>query len=179
MNSETHHPIPQPHEVSSREREDAMGSYLMMFASIGVGLPLPIINLIASVVYYFVNKNKSRFVHFHTLQSLLSQFPTSILNAVGVFWAFSLFRGNIEELAEETKQVSEIFPNAFMGYIIMVVIANLIYFIFSIIAASRAHKGRFYYMIFFGRLSYNHVYKRRPGDDEGKNDEAPINQPPR
>ena len=46
MNNDNFHPLPQPNEVSSREREDGMGAYLMMFASLGVGLPLPIINLI-------------------------------------------------------------------------------------------------------------------------------------
>ena len=41
--------IPQPEEVSTREREDAMGAYLMIFGALAAGLPLPIINLIAAV----------------------------------------------------------------------------------------------------------------------------------
>ena len=66
------YPLPQPEEIAEREKVDAMGAYLMMFAAVAVGLPLPIINLIAAVVYYFVNRKKSRFIHFHCLQSLLS-----------------------------------------------------------------------------------------------------------
>ena len=81
------YPIPQPTEISEREKEDAMGAYLMMFASAALGLPFPIFNLIASVIYYFVNKSKGRFVQFHSLQSLYSQLPVSILNSILVIWA--------------------------------------------------------------------------------------------
>jgi uncharacterized membrane protein len=144
-----YHPLLQPEEIPVREREDAMGAYLMMFASIGAGLPLPIINLIAAIVYFFVNKKKSHFVHFHALQSLLSQLPTSLINAGGVFWALRIFIYHWE------------FSDVFKGYLIMALVANLIYFIFSIIAAVQARKGRMYYLIFFGRISYEYAYKVR------------------
>ncbi|MGB2136003.1 MAG: hypothetical protein ACPHVU_00280 [Flavobacteriaceae bacterium] len=51
-----------------------------MFAAFAVGLPLPVINLIAALIYYFVNRKKSRFIHFHCLQSFLLQIPTTLLN---------------------------------------------------------------------------------------------------
>lgn len=157
------HQLPQPDEIPVREREDAMGAYLMMFASIGAGLPLPIINLIASVVYYYVNRGKSRFVRFHTHQSLLSQFPTSLINAGLVFWSAQIWLfQNIE------------FPgNVYWGYFWMAVIANLLYFIFSIVAAVKARKGQLYYLIFFGRLSYAHAYRVRPEETT-----PPVNLPP-
>ena len=85
MIEETYAPLPQPEDMETREKEDAMGAYLMMFASIGAGLPLPIINLIASIIYFILNKSKSRFVKFHSHQSLLSQIPTSLMNSVAVF----------------------------------------------------------------------------------------------
>lgn len=145
---EQYYPLPQPEEVTIREKEDAMGAYLMMFASIGAGLPLPIINLIAAVIYYYINKSNSRFVRFHSTQSLLSQIPTSLLNAVAVFWTFRiLFTGARD------------FNETYIGFIIMVFIANLLYFIFSIIATIRARKGRFFYFVFFGKISYEKVYR--------------------
>jgi len=55
MSSEKYVKLPQPHELSEREKEDAMGAYLMMFAALATSLPLPIINLIAATVYYYVN----------------------------------------------------------------------------------------------------------------------------
>ncbi len=155
-------PVPQPEEVTRKERDDAMGGYLMMFAALAVGLPIPIINLLASVIYYFVNRKKSRFVHFHTLQGLLSQAPTTLLNAGLVFWTFR----NIFSTSE--------FNDSYFGYLIAVIIANLLYFIFSMVAAVRAYNGRLYYLVFFGKVAYYYAY-RLEGEDLIA---APINRPP-
>ena len=127
-----------------------MGAYFMMFASVAIGLPLPIVNLIAAIVYYFLNKDKSRFVNFHALQSLLSQLPTTVINW-GVFYII------IRLIFWDDE-----FTQVYMAYVGMAIIANLLYFIFSIVAAVRARKGRFYYFIFFGAFSYNQVYRIRP-----------------
>ena len=48
-------PIIQPEEIPTRVREDAMGAYLMMFGALAAGLPLPIINLLAAVIYIFMH----------------------------------------------------------------------------------------------------------------------------
>lgn len=116
-----------------------MGAYLMMFAAFAVGLPLPVINLIAALIYYFVNRKKSRFIHFHCLQSFLSQIPTTLLNWGLLYWGLQVyfFHNHLES-------------NFFFAYIVLVIIANLIYVIFSIVAAVKARKGNFYYFIFFG-----------------------------
>lgn len=68
-----------------------MGAYLMMFSSLATSLPLPVINLIAAVVYYYVNRKKSRFIHFNCLQSLLSQLPTTLVNWILLYWALQIF----------------------------------------------------------------------------------------
>lgn len=159
-----YHPLPQPDEIDIREREDAMGAYLMMFASVGAGLPLPVINLIAALIYYFINRNKSRFIKFHTHQSLWSQFPTSVLNIGLVFWSAQIWVFDNFE-----------FPgNIFWGYFWMVVVANLLYFVFSIIAAVKARKGQFYYLILFGRLAYEHAYRVRPEKDHNPQNRPPV-----
>lgn len=156
------HPIPQPDELEIREKEDAMGAYLMMFAALGAGLPLPILNLVAAIIYYYINKGKSLFVRFHSLQSLLSQLPTSILNAVAVFWGARIIFLNYA------------FTDVFKGYLWLVGIANLIYIIFSIIGAVKARKGEMYYFLFFGRVSYQSVFRKKAGDGR-----TVINQPPK
>ena len=56
----------------------------------------------------------------------------------------------------------------------MVIIANLLYFIFSIIAAVKARKGQFYYFIFFGKLAYQKVYAIKDTAEEIKI----VNKPP-
>ena len=78
--------LPQPDEISNREKEDAMGAYFMMFAAWAIGFPLPILNLVAAVIYFFVNKKNSRFIAFHALQSLLSQIPVTLVNVGFIAW---------------------------------------------------------------------------------------------
>ncbi|QKG80030.1 DUF4870 domain-containing protein [Tenuifilum thalassicum] len=157
------YPIPQPDEVSDIEKDDAMGAYFMMFATTGLGLPLPIINLIASIIYYYLNRSKGRFVQFHSLQSLYSQIPVTLLNSALVIWA-------IINLVNDTP-----FTNTFWGLVITAGIFNIIYFIFSIIAAVKAKKGRFFYFLFFGKLAYIQAYKKMPTNENVK---VNLNKPP-
>ena len=157
------HALEQPDQISKKEKEDAMGAYLMMFAAIGAGLPLPIINLIASFIYYFIHKNNSRFVRFHSLQSLLSQLPTTAVNIVAVFWTIQIF---VFHNSETTDQ--------YFGYLIMMALVNLAYFIFSIVGAIKARSGNMYYFLFFGKLCYEQIYKVKDGGSPKEN----VNLPP-
>lgn len=140
--------LPQPDEISIREKEDAMGAYLMMFAAIAAGLPLPVINLVASIIYYFINKSKSKFVHFHALQALLSSLIVSCVNAAAVFWTVRIFLFHRLE-----------YNDAFKGFILTVVIINVAYIIYNLIAAFQARKGRIFYMFVFGKIAYERIYK--------------------
>ncbi|MEO9966491.1 MAG: DUF4870 domain-containing protein [Reichenbachiella sp.] len=160
-----YHDLEQPAQLSKKEKEDAMGAYLMMFAAIGAGLPLPIINLIASVIYYFVQKNNTRFVRFHSLQSLWSQIPTTLVNAGAMYWTLQIF-------FFENHSTSDLY----FGYLIMMVVLNLIYFAFSIVGAVQARNGKMYYFLFFGKLCYHQVYQIR---EINENDSANVNLPPR
>jgi uncharacterized Tic20 family protein len=141
--------IPQPDEITDREKEDAMGAYFMMFAGLGIGLPLPFINLIASVIYYFVNRRKSRFVAFHSLQSLLEQVPVTVCNAALMTWLIVILFTDM------------VFPQAFWVFLVFVVVVNLADIVISVIALTRARKGRFYYMPLFGRLAFSVYYGPR------------------
>ncbi len=143
-----YYPLPQPNEIPVREKEDAMGAYLMMFAALAGGLPLPIINLIAAIIYVAINKKNSRFVKYHSLHSLYAQIPVTLLNAGLVFWSIKLF-------FTDGLNVSDYY----LGYLGCVILANLIYFIFSIISAIKARKGRMYYFIFFGKIAYHQVFR--------------------
>lgn len=157
-----YHPIPQPDEIETRVKEDAMGAYFMMFATSAIGIPLPILNLVAAIIYYYVNRSKGKFVQFHTLQSLWSQIPVTLLNSGLVAWT-------IVNLVRDLS-----FTSYYWGYLVMVGIANLVYFIFSIIGAVKARKGIFYYFLFFGKVAYHQVYRIR----SERFDSAPVNRPP-
>ena len=164
--------LPQPHELSEREKEDAMGAYLMMFASLATSLPLPIINLIAAVIYYYINRKKGRFIHFNCLQSLLSQLPTTLVNWGLLYLVLQIFFFDNYELSDY-----------FYAYLGFSIIANLVYFIFSLVAAVRARKGIFMYFIFFGPYAYQKVYAKRnrlsyDNEDFNPEVEQSVNTPP-
>ena len=149
MEDSAYFSLPQPDQIPEREREDAMGAYLMMFAAVAVALPLPVINLIAAIIYYYVNRTKSRFIHFHSLQSLLSQLPTTLMNWGLLYWSLKIWFFNSLEV-----------DDYFKGYILTTILANILYLVFSIMAAIQARKGRMYYFIFFGKLSYQMVFSK-------------------
>jgi len=146
------HPLPQPHEIPEREKEDAMGAYLMMFAAVAIGLPLPIINLIAAIIYYFINKGKSRFIHFHSLQALISQIPTTLINWALVIWAVRIFLTDRD------------WTDEFWAYAIFAAAATVFYFGMSMIGAFYARKGRIYYFLFFGKVSYEAAFGVKASD---------------
>ena len=159
--------LPQPDEITKKEKEDAMGAYLMMFASMAIGLPLPIINLLASFIYYLLNNKKSRFVAFHAHQSLVTQFFVSFLNAGLVSWA-------VVNIVKYFKYNKNFFNEYFVIVLLIVIIWNIIYIVYSIIACVKAYKGKFFYMLFFGRISFNKFYKKNFNIKEKKE----LNLPP-
>jgi uncharacterized membrane protein len=140
--------LPQPDEIPEREKEDAMGAYLMMFASLAIGLPIPLVNLIASVIYFFVNRKNGLFVSFHALQALLTHVPVVLLNAGVIGWLISIL----------VTPPHDSFTPAFFWYLFFVVLANLAYIAWSIVALIHARKGRFFYMPLLGRLCFARYY---------------------
>ena len=138
--------LPQPDEITRREREDAMGAYFMMFAAWGIGLPLPFLNLVAAGIYYGINRKKSKFVAFHALQSLTSQIPVTVVNAGLLFW---LIRNLV---------VGGGFTVSFWLYLTLDTALNIAYLVSSLIALSRAYKGNFFYFPIFGRMAFDSWY---------------------
>jgi uncharacterized membrane protein len=141
--------LPQPDEITVREKEDAMAAYLMMFASLAIGLPIPLVNLIASCIYFFVNRKTSPFVAFHALQALLTHIPVVLLNAGTVGWLIAI-------LATQAG-----FHAAFFWYLFFAILVNIAYIVWSIVALIQAHKGRFFYMPLVGRFCFGRYYGPR------------------
>jgi len=71
------------YEPSEHEAEKASNSYVMSLIAIMGGLPLPIINLIATFVFYLGNRRGTYFVRWHCTQALLSQFVLLPFNSAG------------------------------------------------------------------------------------------------
>lgn len=132
-----------PYQPNDYERERASFSYLMSLVAAIVGLPLPLINLISTGIYYFSNRKSTRFVRWHCLQALLSQLLLFPMNAAAIYWTLHiLFWG---------WHVTE----SFVAYIITVLLFNLVEFIMTVIAAVQTRKGRHVEWWIFGAVT-NH-----------------------
>ena len=157
--------LPQPEQITEREKDDAMGAYLMMFASLAIGLPIPLLNIVASVIYFFVNRKSGRFVAFHALQALLSHIPVVLLNAGVIGWLVGIL----------VTPPHDAFGPSFFWFLFFSVLANLAWIIWSIVALVHARKGHFIYMPVIGRLCFARYYG--PGAQD-RNTGAWQNRPP-
>jgi len=118
-----------PKEVTEDEREYASNSYLMSLFALFVGLPLPIFNLLATVIFYLGNRKSTRFVKWHCTQALISQFSIFFFNTVA-FWLTISIIFNHKELS-----------NAYISYLILIFILNAIEIISTIYTAIQTRKG--------------------------------------
>lgn len=123
------------------ETEKASNSYLMSLIAFIAGLPLPIVNLVATLVFYFSNRNSTYFVRWHCTQALLSQFSVLFMNSAAFWWTISIiFR-------------DEMITANYIAYMITVILFNLIEFIATIYTAIKTRKGVHVEWWFYGSLS--------------------------
>lgn len=126
---------------SEHEAERASGSYLMSLVAIIVGLPLPIINLIATLIFYLGNRNSTYFVRWHCTQALLSQLSMFFINSFAFGWTISII------FTDDT------FDSSYFAYIIIAIIFNFTEFIVTIYTAVQTRKGIHVEWWFYGVLT--------------------------
>ena len=118
-----------PYEPAEGENERASGSYLMSMIALVVGLPLPIVNLIATLIFFLGNRKSTFFVKWHCTQALLSQFSMVFVNSVAFWWTISvIWRG------------TEI-TNGYIAYVMAAFLINLTEFIATIYTAIQTRKA--------------------------------------
>jgi len=106
-----------------------------------IGLPMPIINLLAIGIFYLGNRKKGYFVRFHCLQSFFSQLFVIVLNSIGIWWTFSIIFGSYTA------------TDHYIAYIITVLLCNLIEFVVSLYAAVRVRNKHDVRIWIFGPLT--------------------------
>ena len=111
------------------EAEKASNSYLMSVIAIMAGMPLPIINLLATLIFYFGNRKSGYFVRWHCTQTLISQLSLLIVNSVGFSWTMSVIFG------------ANTLSNNYIAYMITIFCFNLMEFIVTVSAAIKTRKG--------------------------------------
>lgn len=115
--------------VLDSEKEKASNAYVMSILAITVGLPLPIFNLAATVIFYFANKKSTYFVKWHCTQALITQLLLFFFNSFGFWWAVRIFL-DILPLSQD-----------FLIYISIVIFVNILEIIASIYAAIYVKKN--------------------------------------
>jgi len=123
------------------EAEKASNSYLMSLIAIMAGLPLPIINLIATLIFYLGNLKSTFFVRWHATQALLSQCSLLVMNSVAFWWTIEIF-----------MQESEI-TTPYIAYIMTAFLFNLGEFIATIYTAIQTRKGIHVKWWFYGEVT--------------------------
>lgn len=129
------------YELSEHEAEKASNSYLMSLIALIAGLPLPIINLIATLIFYLGNRKGTYFVRWHCTQALLSQLSMLFINSFGFWWTVSII------FTDET------ITDKYIAYIIAALIFNLTEFIATIYTAIQTRKGIHVTWWFYGNLT--------------------------
>lgn len=129
------------YQPTEHESERASNSYLMSVIAIIAGMPLPIINLLATLIFYLGNLRSTYFVRWHCTQALLSQLSVLMINSYGFWWTVSIIFTDVEV------------TNNYIAYIFAVIIFNISEFIVTIYTAIATRKGKHVEWWFYGDLT--------------------------
>ena len=136
------------------ELEQVSNSYLMAVVSVIAGLPLPIINVIASFFFYLAHRNASYFVRWHCIQSVLSQAVMIPFNSIAFAWTLKIMFSNSQDFLEQDAPnhytfsgmfASEFFDSLSLYYVLyisIIVLLNIVEFVAVITTAAQVRKGK-------------------------------------
>lgn len=129
------------YKASEHEAEKASNSYLMSLIAVIAGLPFPIINLFATLIFYMGNRKGTYYVRWHCTQALISQASLLLINSYGFWWTVNvLFRDGIA-------------TNAYIGYMMTACMFNVTEFIVTMYTAIQTRKGKHVRWWFYGDIT--------------------------
>ena len=82
--------------IADDEAESASNSYLLSLVLLVGGAPLPILNLLASVIFFFGARRSAPFVRWHCTQALLGQLLLIPVNSTFLWMTIGLLFGHRE-----------------------------------------------------------------------------------
>lgn len=129
------------YEPGEHETEKASNSYLMSLIALMAGLPLPIVNLIATFFFYIGNRKGTYFVRWHCTQALLSQVSLLFINSYAFWWTLSILFS------------SETISSNYIAYLITALLFNIAEFIATVYTAIQTRKGVHVEWWFYGSLT--------------------------
>jgi uncharacterized Tic20 family protein len=123
------------------EAEKASNSYLMSLIALMVGFPLPIINLLATLLFYLNNRKALPYVKWHCTQALLSQLLIVVINSIAFSWTMAIIFGK--------PSISD----AYIAYLLTIFIFNVSEFLVTIYTAIETRKGKHVEWWLFGPIT--------------------------
>jgi uncharacterized membrane protein len=119
-------------EIAQREHdaEQASNVYVMSLITFAAGLPLPIINVISTIMFFIGSRRESAFVRWHCMQALITELVTLPLNSVAFWWTVNLVFFDTQ------------ITNMYIAYMIVIGLLNAIELVASIRAAIRVRKHK-------------------------------------
>ena len=130
-----------PYKPGDHEAEKASNSYLMSLVALVAGLPFPIVNLIATFMFFVANRKGTYFVRWHCMQALWSQLGLLFANSACFWWTVSIVFSD-EKLSNE-----------YFAYLFTVIVFNALEFFSTIYTAIQTRKGIHVQLWFFGNLA--------------------------
>ena len=130
-----------PHPLTEGDKERASNSYLMSVVAIMAGMPIPLINLLATLFFLFAYRKASYFVRWHCHQAFISQLFLFFINTTTFWCTISIGFG------------SNMPSNNYFAYLIMAISFNIIEFAGTIYSAMATRKGVHLSWWFYGDLT--------------------------
>lgn len=128
----------QPNE---NEAERASNSYLMSLLILFAGPPLPIVGVLATLIFYIGNRKASYFVRWHCTQALISQVGMLLVNSSTFWWTIYIIFGSATLTTE------------YLVCFVTVLVLNIIEFIGTIYTAIKTRKGLHVQWLFYSSLT--------------------------
>ena len=116
-----------PHED---EKERASNCYVMSLVAVMIGLPMPIINLAATGIFYLMSRRGTFFVRWNAIQALVSQVPLFIMNNILFWWTVRILFCFTD------------LSSAYIAYFLTVNLYNVYDFVETVRSAMRTRKGQ-------------------------------------
>lgn len=128
-------------EPSETDCEKASYSYIMSLVAVIAGLPIPIINLLATIIFFLSHRKENKFVKWHCTQALVGQLFLFFFNSYSFWWTISIVLGE--------KEIT----SAYIGYLIFIFVLNILELISNLISAIKSRKGEHFNWLFFSSIT--------------------------
>ena len=123
------------------EKERASGCYVMSLVAIMIGLPMPIINLVATGIFSLMSRKGTYFVRWNSIQALVSQVPLFVMNNILFWWTIRILFCFTE------------LSSVYIAYFITVNLYNIYDFVETVRSAVSTRKGKVHEWYLYGTIT--------------------------